>query len=59
VVQSRKDQNGVGTFVILNQSQEILSPKSVINQRRDVTWGIQPMFVYQFASQNYYEPIEH
>jgi len=59
MVQSCKNQNRAGTFVVLNQLQEILSPKSMTSQRRDVTWGIQPKFVYQFASPNYFEPVEH
>jgi len=31
----------------------------VTNQGRGVTKGIQPRFVYQFASPNYYELMEH
>ncbi len=30
----------------------------VINQEKDVTIGIQPKFVYQFAYPYYYEPME-
>jgi hypothetical protein len=30
----------------------------VINRRKDVTGGIQPRFVYQFTSPNYYELVE-
>ncbi len=45
-------------FIILNQSQEISSPKSMNNQGRDVTGGIQPKFVYQSTSLDYYEPVE-
>ncbi len=29
------------------------------NLVRDVTWRIQPKFVYQFVSPYYYEPVEH
>ncbi len=29
------------------------------NRGRDVIGGIQPKFVYQFASPDYYEPVEH
>jgi hypothetical protein len=29
------------------------------SQRKDVTRGIQPKFVYQFASPNYYELMEY
>jgi hypothetical protein len=29
------------------------------SQRRDVIGGIQPKFVYQFTSPNYYEPMEN
>ncbi len=53
MVQSQKDQDGVGTFVVPDQLQEISSPKLVNNQRRDVTGGIQPRFVYQYVSPNY------
>jgi hypothetical protein len=31
----------------------------VTNRGRDVIGGIQPKFVYQFASPDYYEPVEH
>jgi hypothetical protein len=31
----------------------------VNSQGRDVTKGIQPKFVYQSSSPNYYEPVEH
>jgi hypothetical protein len=40
VVQSRRDQDKVGTFVIHNQLQEISNPQSVNNQRKDVIGGI-------------------
>jgi len=46
VVQSHRYQNGVGTFVVLDQLLEISSPKSMISQRRDDIGGIQPRFVY-------------
>jgi hypothetical protein len=44
---------------VLNQPHEILSPKSMTSQRRDVARGIQPKFVYKSTSPNYYEPMEH
>jgi hypothetical protein len=28
------------------------------SQGKDITRGIQPKFMYQFASPNYYEPVE-
>jgi len=46
VVQSCRDQDGAGTFVVPDQPHEILSPKSVTNQRKGVIAGIQPRFVY-------------
>jgi hypothetical protein len=58
MVQNQKYQDGVRTFVVLDQLHEISSPKSVNNQRRDVTGGIQPRFVYQFVSPDYYEQVE-
>ncbi len=42
----KKNQFGTGTSVILNQPQEISSPKLVKSRRRDVIGGIQPKFVY-------------
>jgi len=59
VVQSRKDQDKAGTFVVLDHSQEISSPESMTNLGRDVIGGIQPRFMYECASPNYYEPMEH
>ncbi len=59
VIQSHRYQNGTRTSVILDQSQEISSPKSVINRKKDVTGTIQPNFVYQSTSLNYYEAVEH
>jgi hypothetical protein len=47
MVQSRRNQDGVGIFVVPNQPQEISSLELMISQRRDVTRGIQPKFVYQ------------
>ncbi len=45
--------------MIFDHPQEISSLKLVTNQRKNVTGGIQPNFVYQSASPNYYEPVEH
>jgi hypothetical protein len=59
VVQNRKDQNGTGTFVVHDQSQEISSPKLMNSRRRDVIRGIQPKFVYQSTYLNYYELVEN
>jgi hypothetical protein len=59
MVQSRRNQDGVGTFVVPNQPQEISSMEFMISQRRDVTRGIQPKFVYQYAFLDYYELVEH
>jgi len=59
VVQSHRNQDKTWTFVVLKQPQEISSLELVTSQGRDVTKGIQPKFVYQFSSPNYYEPMEH
>ncbi len=59
VVQSQRVQDEARTSIVLNQLQEISSPKSMINQGRDVTKGIQPMFVYKSTSLDYYEPMEN
>jgi hypothetical protein len=59
MVQSRREQDIVGTSIVLDQPHEISSPKSITNQGRDVTRGIQPKFVCQFTSPNYYESMEH
>jgi hypothetical protein len=40
------EENKVRSFVVLNQPQEISSPKLVNIQGRDVIGGIQPRFVY-------------
>jgi hypothetical protein len=40
MVQSRKDQDKVGTFAILDQPQDISSPESVIGRGKDVIGGI-------------------
>jgi hypothetical protein len=58
VVQSWRDQDGVGTSTVLDQLHEISSPESVNSQIKDVTWGIQPRFVNQSASPDYYELVE-
>jgi len=52
-------KNKARTFVGPLQSQEISSLELVTNQGKDVIGGIQPKFVYQSASPNYYEPMEH
>jgi len=59
MVQSQRDQDGVGTFVVHNQLHEISNPQSVNNQRKDVIGGIQPRFVYESTSPFYYEPVEN
>jgi hypothetical protein len=59
MVQSQGDQDEARIFVVLDQPQEISSLESVTSQGRDVTGGIQPRFVYQVASPNYYEPMEY
>jgi len=59
VVQSGRDQNGVGISVVPDQPQEFSSQQSMIIQGKDVTGGIQPKFVYQSTSPDYYEPVEH
>ncbi len=59
VVQSHRDQVGARTFVIPDHSHEISSLKLVISRRKDVTRCIQPKFVYQSTSPNYYEQVEH
>jgi hypothetical protein len=56
VVQIHKDQDGVGAYVILDQP--LSSSKLVTSKGRDIIRGIQSRFVYQFASPNYYEPME-
>jgi hypothetical protein len=58
VVQSWRNQDGVGTYAVPNQPHKISSPESVNSWRKDVTWGIQPKFVYQYAFPNYYEVVE-
>jgi hypothetical protein len=59
MVQSCRYQDGARISVVLDQPQEISSLKSVTNRKRDVTGGIQPRFVYQSTSPNYYEQVEH
>jgi len=58
VVQSQRDQNRTRISIIPDQLQEISNPESLTNQGRDVTWGIQPRFVYQSTFPNYYELLE-
>ncbi len=58
MVQSRRDQNGVKSSIILNQLPEISSLKLVNNQGRDIIGGIQSRFVYQFSFPDCYEPME-
>ncbi len=59
VVQNHRNQDGAWTSIIIYQPQEISSLESVTSQGRDVTRGIEPRFVYQITSLNYYEPVEH
>jgi hypothetical protein len=59
MVQSQRNQDGTWTFAVLDQLQEISSPELMTSRIRDVIGGIQPRFVYQFASPNYYEPMEN
>ncbi len=59
VVQSRRNRNKVGTSVVLDQLQEISSPKLMTSKGRDVIGGIQPRFVYQSAFVDCYESVEH
>jgi hypothetical protein len=59
MVQIHRDQDEAGSSIVLDQSQEISSSKLVISQGKDVIRGIQPMFVYQYASTNYCELMEH
>jgi hypothetical protein len=58
VVQSCKDQDGVGISIVLNQSHEISSPKLLTSQGKDIIGGIQSRFVYQSTSLDYYQPVE-
>jgi len=51
---SRQSRDFCSTWSIVGN----LKSKSVNSQGRDVIGGIQPMFVYQFASPNYYELME-
>jgi len=52
VVQIHRDQDGIGTSIILDQPPEIWSPKSIISKGKDIIGGIQSRFMYQF------EPVE-
>ncbi len=56
MVQSCKDQDKAWTSIVLNQSHGISSLKSVTSWRKDITGVIQPKFVYQSTSLDYYEP---
>jgi hypothetical protein len=58
-VQSHRDQNRARIFVVLDHLQEISSLELVTSQRKNVTRGVHPGFVYQYASLDYYEPVEH
>ncbi len=58
MVQSWRDQNEAGTSVIPDQLWEISSPESMISQGKYIIGGIWSRFVNQFASPNYYEPVE-
>jgi hypothetical protein len=59
MVQNHRNHNGVRTFIVPDQLHEISSLESMTSQRKGVTRGIQPKFVYEFTSQDYYEPVEH
>ncbi len=58
VVQSQRNQDGARISIIPNQPQEISSPESMNSQRKDVTKSIQPRFMYQSTSLDYYELME-
>ncbi len=58
VVQSCRDLDKAGNFVVPNQPQEISSPESVTSPQKDVTRCIQPKFVYHSTSLDYYESME-
>jgi hypothetical protein len=58
VAQSCKDQNRAETSTILDQPQGIPSLELMTSWKKDVTWGIQPRFVYQSTSLDYYELVE-
>jgi hypothetical protein len=58
MVQIRRNQDGARTSKVFDKMQEISSLESLTNQRRDVIGGIQPMFVYQSTSLDYYELVE-
>jgi hypothetical protein len=45
VVQSCKDQDETWTSIVLDELLEISNPKSIINQRKDITRGIESRFV--------------
>jgi hypothetical protein len=59
VVQSRRNQHRVKTSIVFDQPQRMSSPKLVTNRGRDVRRGIQPKFVYQSTSLDYYETVEN
>jgi hypothetical protein len=58
MIQIQKNQDGTRTFEVFDQMQKISSLESLTNQKRDVIGGVQPMFVYQSTSLNYYELVE-
>jgi hypothetical protein len=58
MVQSRRYQDEARSSVVFDQQQEISSLKLRNSWGNDVTRGIQPRFVYQSTSPNYYEPME-
>jgi hypothetical protein len=59
MVQIRRNQDGTRNSAILDQLNEISSAELVISQGRDVRVGIQPKFLYQSISPNYYELMEY
>jgi hypothetical protein len=58
MIQIQKNQDGTRTSEVFDQMQKISSLESLTNQKRDVIGGVQPMFVYQSTSLNYYELVE-
>jgi hypothetical protein len=46
MVQSYRDQDKVGTFVVLDQLHEISNIELVTIQGKDIIGGIQPRFVH-------------
>jgi len=51
MVQSCRDQDKAGTFVVLDQLQEISNTELVTNQGKDIIGGIQPRLCISFHLQ--------